>query len=140
EWMVTRWDGREWRTDQVCESDHNYDMGSLYIDGSEWTMIGPTDPGPQIHQAGGELVRWVSRDSGETWIREGGITQDSQRNHNYARRPEKARDPFFSFWADGDPTTFSESRLYFCNEEGTRVFQLPYYMSRVSEEPVQVRP
>jgi hypothetical protein len=137
-WTVTRYDGSEWKTSRVCESDHNYDMGSLYIDGSEWVVIGPTDPGPQVHQAGGELVRWVSRDSGETWIRKRGITQGSRRNHNYARRPEDARNPFFSFWADGDPTTFSESRLYFCNGDGTEVFQMPYHMRSVSEPPIPV--
>ncbi len=140
EWMVTRYDGQQWRTSRVCESDHNYDMGSLYIQGSQWMVVGPTDSGPQVHQGGGEMVRWVSVDAGETWTRERSLTQGSRFNHNYARRPERARDPFFSFWADGDPTGFSESRLYFCNEEGTRVFQLPYYMERVSEAPLQISP
>jgi len=136
EWTVIRYDGSEWKNTLVCESDHNYDMGSLYIDGSEWAVIGPTDPGPQVHQTGGEMVRWVSRDGGETWSRERVVTTKSPRNHSYARRPEKARDPFFAFWADGDPTAFSESRLYFCNKDGSKVYQLPYDMKSVVKEPI----
>jgi len=135
EWLVTRWDGRGWKTDQVCISDHNYDMGSLYIEDSQWVVIGPTDPGPQVHQAGGEMVRWVSRDKGATWKRENQITRKSPRNHNYARRPVNAKDPFYVFWADGDPKSFSESILYFSNSDGTKVYELPYKMDAEFVKP-----
>ncbi len=140
EWRIARFEGGEWKTNLVCRSDHNYDMGSLYVDGSQWMVIAPTDTGPQPHQAGGEVVRWTSEDSGKTWKRTAPITRDSPRNHNYARRPVNARDPFYSFWADGDPTGFSESRLYFSNSDGSRVFELPYYMNGVSEMPVRISP
>ena len=53
------------------------------------------------------------------------LTRDSKLNHNYARRPLGARDPFFVFWADGDPTTLSPSHLHFADSAGRRVWRLP---------------
>ena len=58
-------------------------------------------------------------------------------NHNYARRPIGARDPFFAFWADGDPSRFSESRLYFCDSSGEHVRQLPTDMEAESSVPLE---
>lgn len=140
EWWVTRLVNGEWKTSLVCSSDHNYDMGSLYVEGSRWAVIAPTAAGPQPHQSGGEVVRWVSDDSGMSWERAKVITRDSPRNHNYVRRPVNAQDPFYSFWADGDPAAFSESRLYFSNSDGSEVYQLPYYMNDASEEPMRIMP
>ena len=57
------------------------------------------------------------------------ITTNSVYNHTYARRPLNAKDPFFVFWADGDPTQLTPSRLYFGNSDGTHVWRLPYDMS-----------
>ena len=37
-----------------------------------------------------------------------------------------ARDPFFAFWADGNPAKLSPSRLYFTDSTGKRVWRLPY--------------
>ncbi|MFW6104165.1 MAG: hypothetical protein ACOC59_03755 [Bacteroidota bacterium] len=34
---------------------------------------------------------------------------------------------FYGLWADGDPGSFSSSRLYFMNKAG-KVFPLPYEM------------
>ncbi|MFW5835477.1 MAG: BNR-4 repeat-containing protein, partial [bacterium] len=45
-WELIRWTGEEWITTEITTSDHNYDMGSLYIDGDRWTIIGPTLQGP----------------------------------------------------------------------------------------------
>jgi hypothetical protein len=42
EWCITRWDGKEWYTDVITESDHNYDMGSLFIADKEWRVVAPT--------------------------------------------------------------------------------------------------
>ena len=140
EWWVTRLINGEWTTRLVCSSDHNYDMGSLYVERSRWVVIAPTAAGPQPHQSGGEVVRWVSEDSGMSWERAKAITRDSPRNHNYVRRPVSAQDPFYSFWADGDPAEFSESRLYFSNSDGSEVYQLPYNMNDASEEPIRIIP
>lgn len=30
-WTITRWNGTPWITSTVCQSDHNCDMGSLYL-------------------------------------------------------------------------------------------------------------
>jgi hypothetical protein len=139
-WKITRWDGAAWQTTDVCESDHNYDTGSLYILPDRWLIIGPTDPGPQPPGAGGEMVLWTSTDQGKTWSRTRAITHDSRFNHSYARRPDNARDPFFAFWADGDPNAVSESRLYFTNSIGDRVWQLPYDMKEEFATPKQIGP
>ena len=31
-WKVTLWNGFEWLTYNITTSDHNYDMGSLWVD------------------------------------------------------------------------------------------------------------
>jgi hypothetical protein len=135
EWRVTRWTGTEWRTTVITQTDHNYDMGSLYIEDGEWRVIAPTETGPQPYQGGGEMALWISRDEGETWTLQQRITQNSAANQNYARRPVDARDPFYAFWADGDPTRLSISHLYFTDREGKRVWRLPYEMTEDTAEP-----
>ncbi len=75
------------------------------------------------------MVIWRSHDRGESWSSFRQVTHDSPRNHNYARRPINQTDPFWAFWADGDPTQLSESRLYFSDSDGKRVWELPYEMS-----------
>lgn len=124
EWRVAHWTGDRWRLSIVAKSDHNYDMGSVLVTSTEWTVIGPTGAGPHPGATGGEIVLWVSRDEGRTWDRRD-VTHQSARNHSFVRRPRDARDPFMAFWADGDPKVRSESRLYFCDSSGTRVWRLP---------------
>lgn len=128
-WTLAHWTGERWEFLEVTRSDHNYDMGSLYIEGDgQWRIIGPTDPGPQPYGTGGEMVLWVSKDQGKTWNRQRQITHDSRRNHSYARRPLNAHPDFYAFWADGDPRKMSESHLYFTNRSGDQVWELPYSM------------
>jgi hypothetical protein len=137
EFCVTRWDGRAWRTSVITRTDHNYDMGSLWVKGDEWAVIAPTLPGPQPWGGGGEMCLWASNDRGATWTLKRQVTRSSTLNHNYARRPLNARDPFFAFWADGDPRKLSESRLYFCDSSGEQVRQLPYDMPGESAAPTE---
>src|SRR5690606_29206246 len=111
----THWTGARWATHDVTASDHNYDTGSLYVDGDRWTIVGPTRTGPQPYGTGGEVAVWTSENRGRDWQLLRQVTTDSQFNHSYVRRPRNARDPFFGFWADGDPHKLSESRLYFTN-------------------------
>jgi len=129
EWTVARWNGTQWLTSVVCTSDHNYDMGSLYILPDKWLIIGPTQVGPQPWQTGGEMALWTSVDQGQTWTMTRQLTANSLYNHTYARRPLNAQDPFFAFWADGQPTQFSPSRLYFGDSSGSNVWRLPYEMT-----------
>lgn len=139
EWTVAHWNGRDWDFSTVTTSDHNYDMGSLYVRGKEWLVIAPTDVGPQPWGGGGEMVLWASNDSGKTWTRRRNITQGSEFNHNYARRPLAAHDPFFAFWADGDPNKLSASRLYFADSSGEHVWRLPYTMDGRTAAPEIVK-
>jgi hypothetical protein len=101
-------------------------MGSLHVQRDEWLVIAPTDTGPQRWGTGGDMVLWASRDEGRTWTRRRTITEKSEFNHSYARRPVQAKDPFFAFWADGHPNQPSPSRLYFCDSTGANVWRLPY--------------
>lgn len=135
---ITRWDGDAWQTSVVGRTDHNYDMGSLYITDDSWAVIVPSATGPQPYHGGGEMVFWASQDSGATWSRGLQVTEGSKQNHNYARRPLNAKDPFFVFWADGDPTNLSPSHLFFSNSSGDQVWRLPYEMHDDWAEPIPV--
>ncbi|MEO5601587.1 MAG: BNR-4 repeat-containing protein [Cyclobacteriaceae bacterium] len=127
EWHILNYDGKEWQDRIVCKSDHNYDMGSLFMSGNTWRIVAPTDNGPQVHGSGGEVVMWESIDCGLTWSRFKQLTAKSERNHNYIRRVVNGKSPFLYFWADGDPNTFSPSYLYMGDEKGL-VWQFPYLM------------
>lgn len=137
-WTVARWTGSQWVTASVCTSDHNYDMGSLYIRPDRWLIIGPTQNGHQVWQTGGEIALWSSLDQGQTWSMTRQITTNSVYNHSYARRPLNAKDPFFAFWSDGNSTNFSPCRLYFSNSDGSRVWRLPYDMDSEVATPQEI--
>lgn len=135
-WTLARWTGTEWTFTEVAKSDHNYDMGSLYIEPDGlWRIIAPTETGPQKWGTGGEMALWLSSDDGATWTKERDITRNSPRNHAYARRPVNAHPDFYAFWADGNPDTLSESHLYFTNQNGDQVWELPYEMSEDAAKP-----
>jgi hypothetical protein len=138
EWMIFHWKHGKWNMHKVCASTHNYDMGSLYIEENKWTIIGPTDPGPQRYGTGGEMALWQSRDEGKRWIRKRRLTQHSSYNHTYARRPLHAHKDFYALWADGHTDMLSASRLYFSNKKG-KVWMLPYDMANDFEKPVRIR-
>lgn len=138
EWMVIHWKKNQWAFHKVCESTHNYDMGSLYVEGNTWRIIGPTEAGPQRYGTGGEMALWESRNEGINWQKVRLITQNSPRNHSYARRPLHAKDDFYAFWADGDADKLSESKLYFTNKTGDSGWELPYNMEKEFQTPLKV--
>ncbi|MEZ4901260.1 MAG: hypothetical protein R2822_05600 [Spirosomataceae bacterium] len=97
-WHIARFDGKNWQIFPVTTSDHNYDMGSLYIESNtSWKIIGPTEPGPQAYGTGGEVAVWKSADQGKTWQKEADLTQNSAFNHSYIRRPQYAHPIFMPF-------------------------------------------
>ena len=118
-WTTARWTGEVWELRPAMTSDNNYDMGSLYLeeDGS-WLIIGPTQTGPQPYNPGGEMALWGSEDRGETWQRVRTMTETSERNHTYARRPVDPHPGFYALWADGHGRQPSTSDLFFCDREG----------------------
>lgn len=134
---IIRWNGERWIINAFALSTHSYDSGCLCIDGDEWTIIAPTEPGPQRWGAGGEMAMWKSQDGGRTWVKEKNLTFDSPRNHGYARRPLNANNGFYAFWADGNPEKMSKSCLYFCDKQG-HVFKMPYDMNEEWEYPERV--
>ena len=132
---TARWTGSAWEFEPVTTTDHNYDMGPLYIeDDGTWRIIAPTDPGPQPGLCGGEMVVWISNDRGKTWRRAKQLTRNSSRNHTYARQPVNAHPGLYALWADGDPTEPSPSRLYVCDREGN-VRRLPAKMKGDASRP-----
>ena len=133
EWCITKWDGIEWQTYVVCESDHNYDMGSLYISKENWKIVGPTENGPQPWGVGGELALWESIDNGKTWNKEKELTKNSTHSHSYVRRPLNYKAPFCYFWASGHSHNFSKSELYFGDFDGN-IWKLPYVMENDYEK------
>lgn len=137
QWRTARFDGKSWIILPVTVSDHNYDMGSLYIDEKgKWLIVGPTAAGREPYGTGGEMVLWTSNDQGRSWLSKQ-LTSASSRNHSYARRPVSAHDDFFAFWADGSSLTKSVSQLYFCNKNGD-VFRLPSKMGGRNQKPERV--
>ncbi|MBP5538797.1 MAG: BNR-4 repeat-containing protein, partial [Bacteroidales bacterium] len=137
QWWTDHWTGSEWVRREITTSTHNYDSGSLWVEGNDWVVLAPTDAGPQFWGAGGEVVRWRSSDEGLSWVKEMTLTSNSQNNQTYMRRPWYAADGFYSFWADGSTTTLTRSYLYFCDKAGA-VFRMPYNMTAewASPEPV----
>lgn len=137
-WRLARWTGQQWVYSVVTTGDHNYDVGNLYIEGDTLRILGPTENGPQVYGTGGEVAMWISHDKGATWTRVRDVTTGSLYNHSYVRRPRHARDPFYAFWADGHALMKTDSRLYFCNRAGARVWRLPVSMSGDSARPERI--
>ncbi|MGV3503707.1 MAG: BNR-4 repeat-containing protein [Adhaeribacter sp.] len=135
EWVLIRWHQDRWHFTAISTSTHNYDMGSLYIQGKNWQIVGPTQAGPQPAGTGGEMALWASKDEGWHWQQKQLITRNSPRNHAYARRPLAVHPDFYAFWADGHADTFSESHLYFTNKKGNKVWVLPYQMDQEFARP-----
>ena len=136
QWQTMHWTGSKWVRRPFAISDNNYDHGSLYIepDGT-WGIIAPTDTGAQAYNPGGDMVLWTSSDEGLTWKRVKQLTQDTNRNHSYARRPLNAHADFYAIWADGNGREPSESSLYFTNQRGEHVWQLPTKMNQAFCKP-----
>ena len=139
-WTTARWTGRRWDVQGSITSDSNYDTGCLHIEADgTWRVIGPTETGPQPYNPGGEVALWISRDRGHSWRKTRQLTRNSPYNHTYCRRPVDAHPDFYAFWADGHGRRPSESRLYFCNRTGTKVWRLPAEMAAEAAEPEPVR-
>jgi len=137
EWCITKWDGQNWKTSVVTESDHNYDMGSIFIANDDWKIVGPTGEGPQKWGVGGELAVWKSVDKGETWNKEKQLTKNSKMSHSYVRKVVNGKAPFCFFWADGHSHEFSKSQLYFGDFEGN-IWRLPYNMKEDFIKPEKI--
>lgn len=138
EWCITKWDGQNWQTFVITQSDHNYDMGSLYISENDWRVVGPTETGPQKWGVGGEVAVWQSFDKGESWKKIKNITTNSVYSHSYVRRPINFKSPFCFFWADGHSHSLSKSEIYFGDFKGN-VWKLPYNMKNDYELPLKIK-
>ena len=100
-------------------------MGSVYVESDNVIkIIGPTVDGPQAYNPGGEVAMWLSKDAGVSWKKEKQMTQSSEMNHSYVRKPSHANKDFYGIWADGNGRKPSESSIYFTNEKGD-VYKLP---------------
>lgn len=128
DWVAAHWTGGRWEPHTITQGGHNYDAGALAVAGGEWRAYLPTLARSLRYGLGGEMALWTSADQGGHWSLTRQITQKSPANHDYARSPIHAADPFFAFWADGDPFKISRSHLYFTTASGDRVWRLPYEM------------
>ena len=97
-WTTARWTGSEWDIQGGdIVSDNNYDTGLLHVEADDlWRIIGPTQPGPQPYNPGGEVAMWVSRDQGRHWKMARQMTPGSEYNHTYVRRPVNAHPDFYA--------------------------------------------
>ena len=139
EWMVVRRKDNKWNFSKVCESDHNFDMGSLYINSNEWKIIGTSEPGPQKYGSGGEIAIWISRNEGANWEKVSNLTNNSINNNSFVRRPVNENNDFYAFWTDGNADRISPSSLYFTNDRCNRVWVLPSEMKKSLEKPVRIK-
>ena len=128
-WTVAHWNGKEWVFHDITASHHNYDSGCIHVEGKTWTVIAPTEDGPQYWGTGGEVAMWRSGNNGRIWKKAAMLTSGSPYNMGYCRRPYRAAPGFWSWWADGSPERMTRSTLYFCNKDG-EVFVLPYEKMR----------
>ena len=128
QWEVTLWTGTKWSTHEIITSDHNYDMGSLWVNDNLWELVVPSGLAPQKWGVGGEIEIWTSTDKGKIWTKEKAVTNSSDFNHSYIRKVIDGKSPFIFFWADGNPHEFGKSQLYFGDLNGD-VFRLPYIMN-----------
>ncbi|MEO1448628.1 MAG: BNR-4 repeat-containing protein, partial [Bacteroidota bacterium] len=117
-WHTAAWNGRGWEVRLAFESDHNYDMGSLFVYPDKWQVLAPTKMGKEAYAVGGEIVSWESRDRGRSWQAVQEMTRGSAANHSYVRRGTTYHPDFKAIWFDGKARTLSGSRLYYCNEKG----------------------
>jgi len=139
EWTSAHWQNNAWTFQTITRAFHNYDMGSLYIEpDNRWRLIAPTAPGPQRHGTGGEMMMWVRPANSLAWNPFRTITEESPRNHGYARRPVDAHPDFYAFWADGNPDALTPSHLYFTNQDGTGLWKLPYEMKTPTATPKRI--
>jgi len=139
QWYTAYWTGKQWEINPITDSDNNYDFGSIYVeDNNVWRIIGTDGKGPQEYNTGGEVSMWVSKDSGRTWVKERQLTQNSELNHCYPRKPVNAHPDFYAIWATGHGRKKSESTLYFCNKKGD-VFELPRLMDGETAKPALVK-
>jgi hypothetical protein len=136
QWKTARWTGTRWDIRDFTTSDHNYDFGSIGIepDGT-WRIVAATAAGPQAWTTGGDIVMWISRDQGASWKQVKQLTRSATVNHTYPRRPVNAHPDFHALWADGDTLKPSESRLYFTDRAGSKVWVLPSRMSGAAQRP-----
>jgi lysophospholipase L1-like esterase len=135
-WTTAHWNGSKWEIRGSIKSDNNYDTGALIqVDDNRWRIVGPTEPGPQKFNPGGEVALWESTDEGKSWKKLKQLTANSPYNHTYCRPVIGARDDFVSIWADGHGRRPSESRLYFTNRDGDHVWQLPVKMTGQFAKP-----
>ena len=136
-WTIAHWNGKSWDIRPAMQSDSNYDMGSLYVEGDGvWRIIAPTETGPQPFNPGGEVAMWVTEDYGATWDRIMNLTSKSEYNHTYVRRPVNAHPDFYALWADGHARKPSPSRIYFCNRE----FNVRILPEEITDDFVQPLP
>lgn len=86
--LVGRLEDGRWEWVPVCQVDHNYDHGSIWIrEDGIWEIIAPIGPGSQPYTTGGEIQRGESRDSGRTWACAAVLTPNPARQHTYVRKP-----------------------------------------------------
>ena len=137
QWCVTFWTGAKWNSSIICESDHNYDMGSIFLSDTVWKIVAPIENGPQEYGTGGEIEIWKSYSNGIDWIKDRSVTKASELNHSYVRRPIDAKAPFCYFWANGNAEEFSSSEIYFGDFDGN-IWKLPYTMNEDFEAPIKI--
>ena len=138
-WTLYGFRNNNWESNIVTTSDSNYDMGSIYVESDKvLKVIGPTEDGPQAYNPGGEVAMWLSEDAGKTWKKEKQMTQNSEMNHSYVRKPSHAQPDFYGIWADGHGRKPSESNIFFTNEKGD-VYKLPRHSTDMMITPELVK-
>ncbi|GJM64424.1 BNR-4 repeat-containing protein [Persicobacter diffluens] len=118
EWHTANYNQGKWHIAKAFESDHNYDMGSLYVDQDKWQIIAPTAAAEEPYAVGGIIEQWESKNQGKSWKKIKVLTAKDGKNHSYVRRPVHYHPDFKAFWFDGWGRKPSSSQLYYANEKG----------------------
>lgn len=74
----------------------------------------------------------LSGNKGKTWIKVKQLTNNSDYNHAYVRKPVNVHPGFYGFWADGHGRQQFASRLNYSDKKGN-VIRLPQTISEFPE-------
>ena len=128
-----------WATREVTTTDHNYDHGSIWVDGHTWWVLAPTGAGAFPHYAGGTGELWKSNDGGASWAKERTLAAEPEAHQNYFRKVEGAKAPFAAIWSSGDPRARSEGTLQFLADREGPALVLPRELTAASVKPVALQ-
>ena len=143
-YFETSKDGVNWTEDKLLaaipqnegEQSGHYQVSSVYNNKKAGTFFNRHPQGNVDKRT--DLYYAQTTDFAENWTKIRKLTEDSEYNHSYVRRPVDYKAPFCFFWASGHPHEFTKSELYFGDFAGN-IWKLPYEMKDDFMKPIKIK-